>query len=132
MDAITLDRRRKHATALRIALIDDSEAVRRSLSLLLRSSGLEVTCFASGSDAVAGTELASADCLLIDYKMPDLDGLKLLSKLRARGITAPAILISGVVTAGLSEKAAEAGYKSFVRKPMTQADLLDGIRAALD
>ena len=76
--------------------------------------------------------LARVDCLLIDYKMPDLDGLKLLSKLRARGITAPAILISGVVTAGLSEKAAEAGYRSFVHKPMTQADLLDGIRAALD
>jgi two-component system, LuxR family, response regulator FixJ len=131
MDAINTKPKARSASSLRIALVDDSEAVRRSLSLLLRASGLDVVCFDSGAAAQDDPTLGEADCLLIDFKMTGLDGLKLLSKLRKRGVTAPAILISGVVTGGLTEKAAAAGYTAFVRKPMTQADLLDGIRAAL-
>jgi len=131
MDAINTKPTARSASSLRIALVDDSEAVRRSLSLLLRASGLDVTCFDSGAAAEADPALGDADCLLIDFKMPGLDGLRLLSKLRARGVKAPAILISGVVTGVLSEKAEAAGYTAFVRKPMTQADLLDGIKAAM-
>ncbi len=110
---------------VRVALIDDSLAVRRSLSLLLRASGFDVIAFEQGEDAIeCGPDV---DRVLIDYRLPGSDGLELLKRLRRQGVAAPAILISGVIAPQIEARAISAGFRSFLRKPMSRADLLKAL-----
>ncbi|MEL6258070.1 MAG: response regulator [Pseudomonadota bacterium] len=109
----------------RVALIDDSLAVRRSLSLLLRANGFDVIAFEKAEDAIECRP--DVDRVLIDYRLPGTDGIALLRTLRNLGVNAPAILISGVIAPRIDELAKRAGFASFLRKPMNRADLLDAL-----
>ena len=131
MELVTEYSRKTEQEPLRIVIIDDSEAVCRSLSLLLRASGYDAVSYMSAHLALDDHAFDDADCLLIDFKMPVMDGVALLAALREQGVKTPAILISGVVTTGLSDRAIKAGFTAFMRKPMTQADLKDAIKTAL-
>ena len=101
-----------------VAVIDDSEAVRRSLTVLLTARGYAAMGFAGGEEFLASPMKGSFDFLLIDYKMEGLTGVEVLRQLRGEGIETPAAMVSGWETSGLERLALEAGFKAFVRKPM--------------
>jgi two-component system response regulator FixJ len=112
-----------------VYVVDDDPAVRNSLKFSLELEGLGVRTFANPKALLASHDAAMASCLIIDYKMPDMNGLELLSELRRRHIATPAILITSQPSASLQESAARAGVP-IVEKPHFSA-LNERVRDAL-
>jgi FixJ family two-component response regulator len=110
-----------------IIVADDDAAVRSSLKFSLEIEGFAVRTYAGGAELLNDTEVAGAGCLVIDQNMPGMNGLELLTQLRARAVVAPAILITSHPSAALRERAAQAGV-AIVEKPLLGTSLLDHIR----
>jgi two-component system, LuxR family, response regulator FixJ len=108
-----------------IIVVDDDRAVLSSLRFLLETEGFAVRVFASAKALLAAADIASARCLLIDYRMPDLDGVELAKALRKRSITAPIFLVTAHGDAGLGSRAAAAGIDRVVEKPLLDSTLLE-------
>ena len=70
-------------------------------------------------------------CLVVDYRMPDMDGFELISGLRERQVSLPVILITSQVNADLRQRAIEAGFFDVLEKPLHDSSLLDTVRTAL-
>jgi FixJ family two-component response regulator len=104
----------------RIAVVDDNEAVCRSLLLLLGARGYEVDVFQSGEALFQGVACAPYDCFVIDLKLGGPSGVNVLVTLRRMGVTDPAILISGWDEPRLEEFAIRHGFAALVRKPMLE------------
>jgi len=116
----------------RIAIVDDSEAVCRSLSLLLRSKGYGVSVFDSGLAFLGRGDATQFDCVLIDFKMSPHDGFDLLRELRERGDTVPAIMITGWESKDVFELAKQEGFADVIYKPMLDDKLAETLELVLD
>jgi FixJ family two-component response regulator len=114
-----------------VILVDDDAAVRKSLKFSLEAEGLSVDVYANGADLLDAAAPPRNACLVIDYVMPELDGIELLRRLRARGVSAPAILITPQANSELRERAARSGFREVIEKPLEDASFYDSIRAAL-
>lgn len=114
----------------RIVIVDDDEAIRESLKLLLEANGYEVEAFASGDDLLGSASCANCDCLVLDVHLPDGTGPEILRKLRASGAKAPAIFMSGLGSATLRAKLQREFTADFFEKPVSAGDLLAGIARA--
>jgi two-component system, LuxR family, response regulator FixJ len=88
-----------------IYVVDDDAGVLGSLRFLLETEGFAVRTFRSGAALLNTPGSADADCFVIDYKMPDINGIDLVGRLRDRDITAPAILITGYPDGKISVRA---------------------------
>ena len=113
---------------MKVVLVDDDEAVRNSLRLLLTGRGYDVDLYAGG-DAVldAQFDIGSRTCLIADYLMPDIDGLTLLEQLRKQGWPGPALLITGHFNATLERRAHAVGYSQVFEKPLNHERLLNAV-----
>lgn len=114
-------------TRKRVAVIDDSEAVRRSLLLLLVSRGFDVDAYTGRTDFLAGLGHVHYDCFVIDLKLDDAGGVELLAEIRLLGRSQPAVLISGWEIEGLECLASQSGFAALVRKPMMETSIIDEI-----
>ena len=112
-----------------IHVVDDDAAVLGSLRFLLETDGFAVRTFRSGAALLNAP--ADADCLVIDYKMPDINGIDLVGRLRSRAVTAPVILITGYPDGGISARAADAGVRDVLLKPLLEESLVKCIREAI-
>lgn len=113
-----------HATpTASICIIDDDEAVRDSLAILLEACGYAVVGFASALTFLNGTDIAAYLCLLVDLHMPGMSGLELLELLRGRGVETPAALITAAADAMIRSKAAHLPDLVILEKPV-DGDLL--------
>jgi FixJ family two-component response regulator len=106
-----------------ILVVEDDDAVRRSLQLLLRSRGMEVRAYASACSALGDSAVMEGKCLIADLMMPEVDGIDLLRKLRENGWSGPAVLVSGHLTPQLEELAMSAGYGAVLHKPVSEGTL---------
>lgn len=113
----------------RIALVKDSDEVRHSLTLLLRTRGFSVQPYRTAVEVLSSPFLPEADCFLIDYKMPSINGIELLNRLRADGVAAPALMITGFVTTYLTDVALQAGFAAVIEKPPPHEILVNKILA---
>lgn len=113
-----------------IVIIDDNEEVRRSVSLMLRARGYRADAYANGEDMLHADAGSEPTCFLIDYKLPGGNGIDLLQQMRARGIRAPAFMITGYYSPGLRKKAMDVGYGDVIEKPLPTDELLAQIRTA--
>lgn len=113
-----------------IVIVEDSRVVSRSLKLLLRARGYSVETFESGTELLALKRVPLPDCFLIDFKMPGIDGIELLKRLKALGSTAPALMISGYLNTGLKDRAINAGFADLIEKPPERSVLIAKIEAA--
>ncbi|HUM03286.1 MAG TPA: sigma-54 dependent transcriptional regulator [Thermoanaerobaculia bacterium] len=116
--------------AHRILICDDEADIRESLRTLLVEEGFEVTAVTSGAGAVA--EAADHDALLLDIKMPGQDGMETLAKLRAKGVAAPVVMISGHGDIRTAMEAVRAGAADFLEKPLSSEHVLNALRRVLD
>ena len=113
-----------------ILVVDDDEAVRDSLKNMMKSVGFEVCAFSNGRDLLKEASLPAMGCLVVDYHMPAMNGLELVSALRGRGVSIPAILITGNPTEYVRDRAATIAVL-VVEKPCLGSYLLDCVREAV-
>ena len=113
-----------------ISIVDDDPAVRDALWRLMDSAGLAATAFASAEEFLASPSPDETDCLILDVRLPGMDGLELQRRLIASNWKIPIIFISAHADAGVRASALQAGAVAFFEKPFNSAALLDAIEAA--
>jgi two-component system response regulator FixJ len=114
----------------RIFVVDDDAGVRESLEALLFSAGFETELYASAADFLDRFEPTDAACLLLDVRMPGMDGLTLLETLGAQRGGIPVVMMTAHGDVPMAVRAMRAGAADFVEKPFARDHLLDIIRRA--
>jgi two-component system, LuxR family, response regulator FixJ len=114
-----------------IYVVDDDPGVLGSLRFLLETDGFEVETFSNGPALLNAIASKEADCFVIDYKMPNIDGIDLSSQLQNRGLAAPIILITGYPDDNIPAKAAIVGVRHVLLKPHLEESLVAWIRDAI-
>ena len=114
-----------------VYIVDDDDAIRDSLSLLMRSVGLASETHESAADFLQAYEPDKLSCLIADIRMPGLSGLELQQELNERHAEVPIIFITGHGDVPMAVKAMQAGAMDFIQKPFRDQDLLDKIHKAL-
>lgn len=114
-----------------IYVVDDDQGVLGSLRFLLEADGFGVETFGNGAALLNAVAIDRADCFVIDYKMPNINGIDLVNRLRSRDIVAPIILISGFPDDTIQAKAAVAGVEHVLQKPHLEDSLVARIRGAI-
>jgi DNA-binding NtrC family response regulator len=114
-----------------ILVVDDNADLARLVAALLEESGMSARRVSSGKEALHALEEAYFDLVLSDVKMPEMDGLELLEKMRADFPEIPVVLLTGFGTVEMAVQAMRAGAASFVLKPYKDEDLVQTIRQAL-
>ena len=107
-----------------IYLVDDDDAVRRSAGFMLKTSGFAVEPLASGVEFLKGVEALAPGCILLDVRMPGMDGLEVQRALGERGIAFPVIVLTGHGDVNVAVAAMKAGALDFIEKPFEKAVLL--------
>jgi two-component system response regulator FixJ len=115
-----------------VYLVDDDDAVRDSLGLLLRSIGLDCALYASALDFLEHYDPSRHACLVADIRMPGLSGLELQQRLNEQRAEIPIIFITGHGDVPMAVNAMKAGAADFIQKPFRDQDLIDRIHKALD
>jgi len=114
----------------RILLVDDDPAVRSALAFSMELEGFAVDAYESGAALACRTGFPAGACLVLDHRLPGLDGLDLLASLRRRGVDLPAVLITTNPRPELRRRAQAAGVP-IVEKPLLGDALVDAVRRAL-
>ncbi len=114
-----------------IYIVDDDVSVCRALSLLLKSHGFKVQTFTRSADFLACKHPKVPSCLVLDIRLPDINGLALQDVMAVRKLTIPIIFITGHGDIPMSVRAMKAGAVDFLPKPFTKKKLLDAITQAI-
>jgi two-component system, LuxR family, response regulator FixJ len=112
-----------------IIVLDDDSAVRHSLMFMLTIEGFEVRCYASSMELLNDVNLPAFHCLIVDFHMPEMDGLGVVEKLRERKNCPRAILVTSHSTIAMRERAAKLAVPVVV-KPFRGTELVDAIHTA--
>ncbi|MCC7080912.1 MAG: response regulator [Burkholderiales bacterium] len=115
-----------------IAVVDDEESVRIALQRLIRSAGLDVITFPSGTEFFEYTQCAAPDCIVLDLHMPNMSGFDVQARLSERGSRVPVIVITGHDTEETSARARAGDMSAYLLKPVDERVLLGAIANALD
>ena len=116
----------------RLVLIEDDENVRRSTTMMLRARGYKVDAYRTGTEFLLNARDHGCDCLLIDYKMPRVDGLEVMRRLRGTEDQTPAIMITGFYSETLRNKALSAGFSDVLEKPALPNSLVEMIQKTVN
>ena len=114
-----------------VHLVDDDASVRAAVEDLLASVGLDTRSYASAADFLERARLDAPGCLVLDVRMPGMNGLDLQQELQRRGLALPIIFITGHGDIPMSVRAMKQGALEFLTKPFRDQDLLDAIDQAL-
>ena len=116
----------------RILVIDDEAAIRDSLKMILEYEGYDVLTAATGEDGIAQLEREAPDLAFLDVKMPGMDGLEVLQRLRHLVEATPIVVISGHGTVATAVEATKLGAFDFIEKPLERERVLVTVRNAVD
>jgi two-component system response regulator FixJ len=114
-----------------VHLVDDDEDVRRALGFLLGTAGMAVRVYESANILLDKLDAARTGCIVSDIRMPGIDGIQLLQRLKEKKITLPVIVMTGHADVALAVAAMKAGAVDFIEKPFSDEILLAAIQAAL-
>jgi FixJ family two-component response regulator len=114
-----------------IAVVDDEESVRKALARLIRAAGYEVETFGSGVEFMLSLQKRRPHCVVLDLRMPVVDGFEIQRTLAQSGASVPVVIITGDDSAENHQKTAEYGAQAYLRKPVDDAMLLDAIQSAV-
>jgi FixJ family two-component response regulator len=114
-----------------IAIIDDDESIRRTTTRLIESFGFRTAAFESAEKFLTSGQVHETSCLIVDVRMPGMNGLQLQSQLAAANCRIPIIFITAYEDKESHRRAMQAGAVAFLAKPFTDEQLLKWIRSAL-
>lgn len=114
-----------------IHLIDDDEAVRSSLALLIGTVGLRVQAWADPMAFMAGFDRQGIGAIVLDVRMPGISGLTVLDQLVAQGVDQPVIMLTGHGTVEMCRRAFKSGAAEFLEKPVDDEALLEALQNAV-
>jgi two-component system response regulator FixJ len=115
-----------------VHLVDDDEAIRRSAGFMLKTSGFHVRTYESGVELLKTASNLEPGCILLDIRMPGMDGLEVQSALRDKGVGLPVVIMTGHGDVGLAVQAMKAGAVDFIEKPFEKAVLMSAIEQGME
>ncbi|MBN2563755.1 MAG: response regulator transcription factor [Phycisphaerae bacterium] len=115
-----------------VFVVDDDPGVRKGLSMLIKSVGLNVEAYPGAQAFLDACEPTRPGCLVLDVRMPGMSGLELQEKLAAQQITLPVIILTGHADVPMAVRAMQAGAIDFIEKPFREQVLLDRIQQAIE
>ena len=115
-----------------VFVVDDDISVRESVASLIHCAGWRVLTFASGEHFLAHKRAGGPGCVVLDIKLPDLDGFKVQQMIAAEELELPIIFISGFADVPMTVRAMKAGAMEFLTKPLSEAALLSAVQDAID
>ncbi|HEX7871741.1 MAG TPA: response regulator [Sphingobium sp.] len=113
-----------------VHIVDDEEAVRRSIGYMLKTAGYAVESWPSGAAFLRDAREAAQGCILLDIRMPDMDGMAVQAALAEKGVTLPVVIMTGHGDISIAVAAMKAGAVDFLEKPFDKASLLAALDAA--
>jgi FixJ family two-component response regulator len=114
-----------------IQIVDDDDAVRDALALLIQTIGLRAVGWARPADFLAGFDREAIGAIVLDVRMPGTSGMAVLEALRAQGADQPVILLTGHGTVEMCRRAFKAGAAEFLEKPVDEDQLLEALQTAV-
>lgn len=114
-----------------VFIVDDDQAVARSLRWLIETVKVKVESFSSAQGFLDGYDSSKPGCLVLDVRMPGMSGLDLQERLSAQGVRVPIIFITGHGDVQMAVRAVQAGAFDFIKKPFNDQDMLDRIHKAI-
>ena len=115
----------------RLILVEDDENVRRSMTMAMRARGFRMDSYRNATEFLMMNGQHGGDCMIIDYKMPRIDGLELMRRIRQLDDATPGIMITGFYSNHLKERALHVGYADVLEKPTTPLSLEKRIRGLI-
>jgi two-component system response regulator FixJ len=115
-----------------VHVVDDDAAMRDSMAFLLDVNGFKPLVYDSASAFLAQSRIDASSCVVSDIRMPGMNGIELVRKLKSDGSACPVILVTGHGDVALAVEAMKAGAADFIEKPFDDAILLGAIRTALE
>jgi len=110
-----------------VHLVDDDGSVRRSVGFMLKTSGHQVQTYESGEELLKNSAQLEQGCILLDIRMPGMDGLEVQQALQEKGVGLPVVIMTGHGDVGLAVKAMKAGAVDFIEKPFEKQALLSSL-----
>lgn len=110
-----------------VHIVDDEDAIRRSVGFMLKTSGYAVKTWTSGLAFLKEVRHVEHGCILLDVRMPEIDGLEVQRTLAERGVTMPIVIMTGHGDVSIAIQAMKAGAVDFLEKPFEKASLLGAI-----
>ena len=117
---------------LLVFIVDDDEAMRESLVILMQSAGYRIESYTSGMEFLEAWTEDKRGCMILDINLPDISGLELQKILSERGIDLPIVFLTGFGDVPKSSTAFKAGAVNFLEKPVAVEILLEGVQEALE
>lgn len=115
-----------------IHIVDDEDSIRRSAGFMLKTSGFAVETWTSGVEFLKNVKNAATGCILLDVRMPEMDGLEVQQVLSERGVSMPVVVLTGHGDISIAVRAMKAGAVDFIEKPFEKAVLLSAIESAFE
>lgn len=115
-----------------VFIVEDDDAARESLQALLETAGYRTATFASGIAFLNGLEPDSGACVVLDVKMPKMDGLQVQRRLKEAGAMLPVVFVTGHGDVSMAVQAMHAGAMDFIEKPIARDRLLASVARAID
>jgi two-component system, LuxR family, response regulator FixJ len=110
-----------------VHIVDDDDSVRRSVAFMLKNAGYRVENHVSGVAFLKEAKTAERGCVLLDVRMPEMDGLEVQQEMAARGIDLPVVILTGHGDISVAVKALRAGAVNFIEKPYEKETLIAAI-----
>ena len=114
-----------------VFVVDDDDAVCKSLGMLVEEAGMNVQAFSSAREFLDAYDPTTPGCLIVDVRMPGMNGLELQAELAKRRIYLPTIVITGHADVPIAVQAVKNGAVNFLEKPFSDNALLNDIRKAI-
>jgi two-component system response regulator FixJ len=115
-----------------VHVIDDDEAVRDSLAIMLETRGFDVTTYATAQAFLSQAERGLAGCVITDIQMPEMNGLQLLRAFNALNLHIPVLVVTARASRTLAQEALAQGARAVIEKPFAPEFLVEAVQAALD
>jgi FixJ family two-component response regulator len=114
-----------------IFVIDDDKSMQRALLLLLQSAGFAAKSFSSAKEFLTYSRISEGECIIMDLRMPVMNGFDLMEKLISKGINTPVICVTAFDDVNSRERARELGAAAYFTKPVDDQALIDAINWAV-